>query len=126
MWKCPKRRKQRFFEKQEPTLKTGLIAMQTPISVKENQFIRVLLFAFFIFPHLLLYSYSSFTNKSANTPIHVYFLFGLLLWAYLDVIITSRDDGFTINVLFIKARFHKKSINKLLLNDTLWMGTKPA
>jgi hypothetical protein len=87
------REKQRFWKNRNQPKKQGSIANTN--SVKEVIYIRVLLFAFFIFTLTALRRLFRFYKQSLNTPIHV--LLGYYLWAYLDIYYNIEDDGFTIN-----------------------------
>lgn len=100
--------------------------MQASISVKKTGYIRVLLFAFFIFPHVLLYGDYTVLLTSPQILLFMYIPFGVLLWAYLDIYYKIQDDTFHYKCAFIKGSIPIRSINKVLLNDTLWIGAKPA
>lgn len=100
--------------------------MQASISVKKTGYIRVLLFAFFIFPHVLLYGDYTVLLTSPQILLFMYIPFGVLLWAYLDIYYKIQDGLFHYKCAFIKGSIPIRSINKVLLNDTLWIGAKPA
>lgn len=100
--------------------------MNTSIAVKKTGFIRVLLLLFFLLPHLFIYGEYAILWRSPHVFALMHIPFGLLLWIYLDISYKIIGESFFYKCAFIKGAIPVKDINKLLLNDTLWIGTKPA
>lgn len=93
---------------------------------KKSLFIKIVLILFIAIPFFAAYGEAlSFKNNPwPFVPLLIPFI--ILGWAYVNTTYIIKNDHFVYKSAFLKGTIPIARIKKLVLNETLWVGNKPA
>jgi hypothetical protein len=93
---------------------------------KKSVFVTLIMALFFILP---LVGFYVDKGKLIQNPLLIaplFLPFALLAWGYVNTEYRIENECFSYRSSFLKGSFSIKSIRKVVVNDTLWVGAKPA